>query len=78
MRKLIQIKLILTFLYTPFSNHFFNDYFIIKRNNFTINYLVRTRIIASLPCEIVLESAVFLQMGGLDAYYVFAFGEVGE
>ena len=24
------------------------------------------------------ESAVFLQMGGLDAYYVFAFGEVGE
>ena len=24
------------------------------------------------------ESAVFLQMGGLDDYYVFAFGEVGE
>ena len=47
-------------------------------NVLNINYLVRTRIIASLPCEIVLEAAVFLLMGGLDAYYVFAFGEVGE
>ena len=47
-------------------------------NMLNINYLSRTRIIASLPCEIVFWSPLFFLLGGLDAYYVFAFGEVGE